>query len=426
MMEFATENYLSDLLINTESNGFESAKESFYECIAIEGKLSDAYDMHVVGGVFQTGMNLGSAAMGYGKHGDKEPSTARQVAGAIIAVPVGILTFAITAALSIIGLIVKLIDAIIGLLAKMFRVKIDKSVLAKLNADMIKFRNTHGKAYAEAFTAFEKAIIPAVNDLAGICGMMADINARDQTENNGHIRLDFVEDTEKLSNTAEECNKLRIDAENAKFVFDSKFDKFCDENEIKLPASEKYLLVPFDLNKVANLKKTVEALQPRLKKYSNTLETYRNNLTKTMQKCKKAKSNGEKKVNLDSNDAVASEGTNKLLKLIESIVKNGGKFISLAEGITISYNSISDSPKGESKPKSSSDESQKKTVSDTGKAKQNMQQSISQRHKESAKMIKDSLTNIYQDKDSDKKSSKPKDDHDKDFKDMNDALDKLM
>ena len=68
-------------------------------------------------------------------------------------------------------------------------------------------------------------------------------------------------------------------------------------------------------------------------------------------------------------------------------------------------------------------------MSDTEKAKQNMQQSISQRHKESAKMMKDSLTNIYQDKDSDKKSSKPKDeqnDHDKDFKDMNDDLDKLI
>ena len=65
-------------------------------------------------------------------------------------------------------------------------------------------------------------------------------------------------------------------------------------------------------------------------------------------------------------------------------------------------------------------------MSDTEKAKQNMQQSISQRHKETAKIMKDSLTNIYQDKDSDKKSSKSKDDHDKDFKDMNDALDKLM
>lgn len=44
-MEFCTENYLNELLDNSEIYGFDAAKESFYECI-----------------------NLGVAAEGAGQH----------------------------------------------------------------------------------------------------------------------------------------------------------------------------------------------------------------------------------------------------------------------------------------------------------------------------------------------------------------------
>lgn len=57
----------------------------------------------------------------------------------------------------------------------------------------------------------------------------------------------------------------------------------------------------------------------------------------------------------------------------------------------------------------------------TTKKIQDTSQSIKSRHKEAANIMNDSFTKIYQDNN----SSNSKGNHDKEFDDMNDALDKI-
>lgn len=68
-------------------------------------------------------------------------------------------------------------------------------------------------------------------------------------------------------------------------------------------------------------KKNCKYFATAVRDYTQTMEAYKYKLNKTKQACDNAKSNNSKQVKLNSQDVVATENSNKILKSTESILK---------------------------------------------------------------------------------------------------------
>lgn len=337
-MEFTTEVYLNDLLTNTEVNGFESAKESFYECIntnddiAMEGRILDAYNYNVLGGVWSAGMNLGEKIVG-----DSDASKARQVVGAVAVIPVGILLYAVMAVLSLIGLIVKLIDAIVVLISRLINRKIEKAIFkfGDLNDELRYFGEHEGLRYAKSICGFASVIVPAIRALGPICNHLNDKNNGIQTKPMG-INVSKIEEIKSKCETAYE------DAKNARDLYNALFDDMVKRN-IDDPNEVEHIRYSLCLINAASIQKMtayVKDISPKLQEYKKILNIYEANLNKTKTVCAKAKAAGNKEIDPSKLSATANDEVVKCLKSMQSIIKFAGEFVKMASEITISHQNL--------------------------------------------------------------------------------------
>ena len=311
MMEFATENYLSDLLINTESNGFESAKESFYECIA-----NDKASLESAGDV------------------------ALAVVGGIIALPlfavaavVAIAVIAIGAVLSLVYAILKFIISIPIWIAKLIKDKATKSKINKMQDKIKTALETESAKFYEKFGEYGNASKKALASLKPYINSMNNIDVANKDK--ADFDSNDINLVEKIKTDLDQRSKT---FDEAKASFDETFDKIASEFKEK-PDGKYYGALVSDAGweRIAN---TCKAMTPDIKEYQKALQNYQEKLKKTDEACKKAKAAGEKEVKLNSQAALATENSNKILKSANAIVKLAADWVKMSSTLVNSAKSI--------------------------------------------------------------------------------------
>ena len=211
-MEFCTENYLNELLDNSEIYGFDAAKESFYECIANEG-VGDALKV------------------------------AGAVVGGIIMLPVAIVALAVIAAIALVGAILVGLYALIRLLINIPKM-IAQAIAKKKDSKKMKsfITNNTGVTLAEKYNALSNAIAVAIKEIHPYMKKMSSITAGDKD------KQDFTsDDVSKIDSSAAKLKKVNDEFSAAKTAYDEAFDEMNEKlsKYNKLTSEIKYGGIPF-------------------------------------------------------------------------------------------------------------------------------------------------------------------------------------
>ena len=274
-MEFCTENYLNELLDNSEIYGFDAAKESFYECIANEGA----------------------------------GSTALKIVGGILLVPVVIVAGAVVAALVIVGsvivLVAKLIQFIVTLPVKIAKAIKEKSMNKAVAAKAVKSET--GDKY-----------ITSLSQYFGHCseGIAAGIIAVATLTRLNKMKI-VNHSTEELLHEAFEQSDINFSVMTEKL--NEELAAVKSNREAVLNSEEKF---NFAVNPIEakNLTTALNRMAPLLKKYQTNVNNLKTKLDATKQAVDKAKSNNESEVRLDDNMAFVDKVAVSYMKFSQDMI----------------------------------------------------------------------------------------------------------
>ncbi len=298
-MEFATEVYLNDLLLNTEANGFESAKESFYECINSNEPATEATAGEVVAGVV----------------------------GGILALPVLAVGAAVSLAVLIVGSLLVLLYAIIKFIVTL-PIRIAKLIKAGgMKKTGVKIANNEGGKFADAYVKYFKEVNDTLVALRPHIKHIETITASSKN--------DFTnEQVTEVESMSAKLKKNSEDFTSAKTIYEEAMDKFLEKSKDPVAkAMGKYSLVPISEDSWKNVATNCKYITTMVREYTETLEKFKDKLNKTKQACDKAKASGDKTVKLNPQDAIATENSNKVLKASTSIVKAAGDIVKISADI---------------------------------------------------------------------------------------------
>ena len=309
-MEFATENYLNELLLNTEANGFESAKEAFYECIANEG----------------VGEVVGSVALG------------------IVAVPLlavaAVVAIAIIAVGAVLTLVFGILKFIINIPISIAKLIKNKSTASKYEKELENLFNVEGKQFGDAFCNYGVAAKDAIKKFDPYIKKMNTIDIANKDKS------DFgSSDIESVNGIKSALEAKANDFDERKKLYNAAFDKIADKFKGN-SESYRYCAMKFSDNSWNIMANACKSMTPSVKEYAKTLQNYQEKLKKTDAECKKAKAAGEKEVKLNSQAAIATENSNKILKSGNLIVKMIADWVKMCSNIVsnknMEYESLSD------------------------------------------------------------------------------------
>lgn len=298
-MEFATEVYLNDLLLNAEANGFESAKESFYECINSNEPATEATAGEVVAGVV----------------------------GGILALPVLAVGAAVALAIVIVGSLLALLYAIIKFIVTL-PIRIAKLIKAGgIKKAGVNIANNEGGKFADAYVKYFNEVN---NTMVALRPHIKHIETITASSKN-----DFTnEQVAEVESMSDKLKKNSEDFSSAKTTYEEVMDKFLEKsNDPVAKTMGKYSLVPISENSWKNVATNCKYMTTMVREYTDTLEKFKDKLNKTKQACDKAKASGDKTVKLNSQDAIATENSNKVLKASTSIVKAAGDIVKISAKI---------------------------------------------------------------------------------------------
>ena len=303
-MEFATEVYLNDLLLNAEANGFESAKESFYECINSNEPATEATAGEVTAAVV----------------------------GGILALPVLAVGAAVALAIVIVGSLLALLYAIIKFIVTL-PIRIAKLIKAGgIKKAGVNIANNEGGKFADAYVKYYKDV---KDTMYALLPHIKHVDAITASSKN-----DFTnEQVAEVESMSDKLKKNSEDFSSAKTTYEEVMDKFLEKsNDPVAKTMGKYSLVPISENSWKNVATNCKYMTAMVREYTDTLEKFKDKLNKTKQACDKAKASGDKTVKLNSQDTIATENSNKVLKASTSIVKAAGDIVKISAKIVESAN----------------------------------------------------------------------------------------
>ena len=304
-MEFATENYLSDLLINAENKGFESAKESFYECIA--------NDQPAVEGTVR-----------------KDGTTALKVVGGILLAPLILIAGIVLVALSIVAAIIILIGKLITTIIKLPAIiaqaiknsRVRKEIAEREKAGEIR-ESREGNSYFYKLKEYLEDNLLRVRYttiwVSGMSNSQIVKFASDKYVEHWYDDLD-PDDRDELR---EMMGQGELAKENVDRKYNSKLDEI-KELRSKLMDSDVGFNFKVDESQAYSLIKTSNMAAKNLNHFKSIIEKYDKKLRNTKNACDKAKANKSTEVSLDNNCTFIDRFMVEMLKIAQVSLKHTG------------------------------------------------------------------------------------------------------